>query len=166
MQDWNGVILEQLIWIVIGLVVTVIWLMIWNLVQGSKLRKIRRKYELIMQGSGVEDLESVLIDLKLQQGKLEDAIESHGQALADLQELVPKQKAKIGMKRYNAFAEHGSELSFSIAFINDEKDGVVLTSIYNRDGSFMYAKPLTKGDSPHALSPEELEVIALAAQEK
>ncbi|WP_339158088.1 DUF4446 family protein [Paenibacillus sp. FSL W8-0186] len=164
MQEWNQLILEQLVWVVIGLVIVVVWLLIWNLLQGSKLRKIRRKYELMMQGTGVEDLEGLLIDLKLQQGKLEDAQEQQQQILKQLQSLVPKQKAKIGIKRYNAFAERGNDLSFSIAFINDEKDGVVLTGIYNREGSYVYAKPLTKGESPHALSTEELEVIALAAQ--
>lgn len=164
MQDWNELILEQLVWVVIGLVIVVVWLLIWNLLQGGKLRKIRRKYELMMQGAGVEDLEGLLIDLKLQQGKLEDVQEQQQKILERLQMLMPKQKAKIGMKRYNAFAERGNDLSFSIAFIDDEKDGVVMTSIYNRDGSHVYAKPLTKGESPHALSPEEVEVIALAAQ--
>lgn len=164
MQEWNELILEQLVWVVIGLVVVVVWLLIWNLLQGGKLRKLRRKYEVMMQGAGVEDLEGLLIDLKLQQGKLEDAQEQQKKVLDQLQRLVPKQKAKIGMKRYNAFAERGNDLSFSIAFINDEKDGVVITGIYNRDGSLVYAKPLTKGESPHALSPEEVEVIALALQ--
>ncbi|MFD3258955.1 DUF4446 family protein [Paenibacillus lentus] len=164
MQEWNELILEQLVWVVIGLVIVVVWLLIWNLLQGGKLRKIRRKYDVMMQGSGVEDLEGLLIDLKLQQGKLEDAQEQQKKMLDQLQRLVPKQKAKIGMKRYNAFAERGNDLSFSIAFINDEKDGVVITGIYNRDGSYVYAKPLTKGESPHALSPEEVEVIALAEQ--
>lgn len=164
MQEWNELILEQLVWVVIGLVIVVVWLLIWNLLQGGKLRKIRRKYDVMMQGSGVEDLEGLLIDLKLQQGKLEDAQEQQKKMLDQLQKLVPKQKAKIGMKRYNAFAERGNDLSFSIAFINDEKDGVVITGIYNRDGSYVYAKPLTKGESPHALSPEEVEVIALAEQ--
>jgi len=164
MQEWNELILEQLVWVVIGLVVVVVWLLIWNLLQSSKLRKIRRRYEVMMQGTGVEDLESLLIDLKLQQGKLEDAQDRQQKILEQLQRLVPKQKAKIGIKRYNAFAERGNDLSFSIAFINDEKDGVVITGIYNREGSYVYAKPLTKGESPHALSTEELEVIALAAQ--
>ncbi|GAA0136056.1 DUF4446 family protein [Paenibacillus sp. YSY-4.3] len=164
MQEWNGLILEQLVWVVIGLVIVVVWLLIWNLLQGSKLRKIRRKYETMMQGTGVENLEGLLVDLKLQQGKLEDAQEQQQKVLGQLQTMVPKQKAKIGIKRYNAFAERGNDLSFSIAFINDEKDGVVITGIYNREGSYVYAKPLTKGESPHALSTEELEVIALAAQ--
>ncbi|WP_019639404.1 DUF4446 family protein [Paenibacillus fonticola] len=164
MQEWNELILEQLVWVVIGLVIVVVWLLIWNLLQGSKLRKMRRKYELMMQGSGVEDLESLLIDLKIQQGKIEDSQAEQKNVIDQLLKLVPKQKAKIGMKRYNAFAEQGSELSFSVAFINDEKNGVVITGIYNRDGSYVYAKPLTNGESPHALSPEEVEVIALAAK--
>ena len=52
----------------------------------------------------------------------------------------------MGVKRYNAYGERGSDLSFSMAMINDNKDGMILTGIYNRDGSYVYAKPL-KGES-------------------
>lgn len=163
MRDWNDLILNQLFPIVGIIVILFVWLFIWNLVQGGKLRKMRKKYDLMMQGSGVEDLESLLIDLKMQQGKIEDIQETQARQLGELQRLMPKQKARIGIKRYNAFGERGNDLSFSIAFINEEQDGVVLTGLYNRDGSFVYAKSLSKGESSHALSPEEREAIALAA---
>ncbi|MCM3702574.1 DUF4446 family protein [Paenibacillus macerans] len=163
MRDWNDLILDQLFPIVGIIIILFVWLFIWNLVQGGKLRKMRKKYDLMMQGSGVEDLESLLIDLKMQQGKIEDIQETQARQLGELQRLMPKQKAKIGIKRYNAFGERGNDLSFSIAFINEEQDGVVLTGIFNRDGSFVYAKSLSKGESSHALSPEEREAIALAA---
>ncbi|RRJ62994.1 DUF4446 family protein [Paenibacillus oralis] len=163
MRDWNDLILDQLFLVVGIIIILFVWLFVWNLVQGGKLRKMRKKYDLMMQGTGVEDLESLLIDLKMQQGKIEDIQETQARQLGELQRLMPKQKAKIGIKRYNAFGERGNDLSFSIAFINEDQDGVVLTGIYNRDGSFVYAKSLSKGESSHALSPEEQEAIALAA---
>lgn len=162
MQEWNDLIFEQLVWIVGGIALLLIGLMIWNLVQGSKLRKMKKKYELMMQGTGIDHLEDVLIDLKMQQGKLEDVQEELNRKLASVQAKLPLQKAHIGIKRYNAFGETGNDLSFSIAIINELQDGVVVTGIYNRDGSFVYAKGLEHGESTHALSPEEREAIALA----
>lgn len=164
MREWNDLIIDQVIWVVGGLVLLILWLLIWNFMQGNKLRKMRKKYELMMQGAGVQDLESLLIDLKIQQSKIEDVQEEQAQQIQHFQKRIPQQKAKIGIKRYNAFGESGTDLSFSIAFVNDQLDGVVITGLYYRDGSFVYAKALDKGESPHALSPEEQEAIALAGQ--
>ncbi|WP_410770101.1 DUF4446 family protein [Fontibacillus sp. BL9] len=162
MQEWNELILDQLVWIIGGLAVLVLWLLIWNFVQGGKLRKLRKKYELMMAGTGVDDLEGLLIDLKNGQGKIEDIQSEQQQQIAKINALMPKQKAKVGIKRYNAFGERGNELSFSVAFVDDQKDGVVITGLYSRDGSYVYAKSLTRGESTHALSPEEIEAISLA----
>lgn len=165
MVELSELIIEQIHWIVIGLVGIVFLLLIWNLVQGSKLKKMRRKYELMMKSSGVDNLEELLIDLRSQ---LELQSEEQGkqkQSLESLLNRLPKKKANIGMKRYKAFAEHGSDLSFSVAWVDDEKNGVVITGIYNRDGSYVYAKPLVKGESSYTLSPEEKEAIAHAIQE-
>ncbi|WP_334072694.1 MULTISPECIES: DUF4446 family protein [Paenibacillus] len=162
MQEWSKLFSDQLAWIVTGVAIILFWLLIWNFVQGAKLRKMRRKYEQMMQGTGIEDLESLLIDLKNQQGIIEDVQAEQRQQLEKISNLLPKQKAKIGLKRYNAFGERGNELSFSVAFVDDQKNGIVITGLYSRDGSYVYAKPLTGGESQHALSPEEIEAIALA----
>lgn len=162
MREWNELIIDQLAWIVGGLAVLTLWLLIWNFIQGGKLRKVRRRYEQMMQGTGIEDLEGLLIDLKNQQGKIEDIQSEQQQELDRVKTLLPKQKAKVGIKRYNAFGERGNDLSFSVAFVDDMKNGVVITGLYSRDGSYVYAKPLTGGESPHSLSSEEVEAIALA----
>lgn len=162
MREWNQLILDQLAWIVGGMAIAILWLLIWNFVQGAKLRKLRKKYLLMMNGTGIEDLEDLLIDLKNGQGKLEDAQAKQQQDIAKINALLPKQKSKVGIKRYNAFGERGNELSFSVAIVDDQKDGVVITGLYSRDGSYVYAKALNKGHSEHALSNEEVEAIALA----
>lgn len=166
MREWNQLIIDQLAWIVGGVAVAILLLLVWNIVQGAKLRKLRRKYMLMMNGTGIEDLEDLLIDLKNGQGKLEDAQAKQQQDIARISALLPKQKSKIGIKRYNAFGERGNELSFSLAIVDDLKDGVVITGLYSRDGSYVYAKALTKGESTHALSNEEVEAIALAGSEE
>ena len=73
-----------------------------------------------------------------------------------------KKKGNIGIHRYNAFAERGSDLSFSLAIINDEKDGMVMSGIHGRDNTFVYAKPVKEGQSAYTLTPEEIEAINLA----
>lgn len=69
---------------------------------------------------------------------------------------------KIGVVRYNAFDNVGSDLSFSIAIMDNNDDGVVLSSLYSRDSSSTYAKPIAGGKSKHALSAEEIKAIDMA----
>ncbi|WP_044481571.1 DUF4446 family protein [Paenibacillus antibioticophila] len=165
MQEWNALLLDQMIWIVMGFVVILLWLLLWNLIQGSKLRGMRKRYNQMMAGTGIEDLEGLLIDLKNQQALLEENQNDHNLQLERINHLLPKQKAKIGIKRYNAFGERGNELSFSAAFVDDQKNGIIITGLYSRDGSYVYAKPLEHGQSSYALSSEEEEAIALAGNE-
>lgn len=165
MQEWNALLLDQMIWIVMGFVVILLWMLLWNLIQGSKLRGMRKRYNQMMAGTGIEDLEGLLIDLKNQQALLEENQNDHNLQLERINLLLPKQKAKIGIKRYNAFGERGNELSFSAAFVDDQKNGIIITGLYSRDGSYVYAKPLEHGQSSYALSSEEEEAIALAGNE-
>ena len=49
--------------------------------------------------------------------------------------------------RYNAFDDMGSQLSFSLALLDDFKNGIVLTSIYGREDTVTYCKEIKDGTS-------------------
>ncbi len=66
---------------------------------------------------------------------------------------------KIGMVRYNPFSGIGGDQSFSIAMLNADNDGVVITGIFSNEGNRVYAKPVEKGGSKYLLSDEEKEAI-------
>lgn len=69
---------------------------------------------------------------------------------------------KVGVVRYNAFNDVGSDLSFAIALLDANDDGFVINGIYARDSSATYAKPITGGNSKHTLSAEEMQALDLA----
>ena len=79
-----------------------------------------------------------------------------------LEDNIAKCTQKIGMVRYNAFHDTGSDLSFTLALLNEYNDGVVLNGIYSRDMSNIYAKPVEAGKSKYALSDEEKQAIEKA----
>ncbi|EHQ92365.1 DUF4446 family protein [Desulfosporosinus youngiae] len=64
--------------------------------------------------------------------------------------------------RFRAFEDVGSDLSFAFALLNQEGDGVVLSSIHSREEARVYAKPISGGQSTYLLSDEEKEVVAKA----
>ena len=66
---------------------------------------------------------------------------------------------KMGLVRYNAFKDTGSDLSFALAILDEYNNGIVLNGIYARDSSNIYAKPVENGQSKYILSEEEKEAI-------
>lgn len=72
-----------------------------------------------------------------------------------LQEKLKKCVQKTGIVRYRAFDNVGGDLSFSVALLDENNDGIVLTGIYGRDYSPTYAKPINSGTSKYDLSEEE-----------
>jgi len=71
---------------------------------------------------------------------------------------------KIGIVRFNAFKDVGSDLSFALALLDEKNDGVVLNGIYSRDVSNIYAKPVKNGTSTYTLSNEEEQAISKAVK--
>jgi hypothetical protein len=69
---------------------------------------------------------------------------------------------RVGVIRYNAFDNVGSDLSYSIALLNDSDNGIVLSGIYSRDSSSTYVKPINNGKSQYKLSDEEMQALDIA----
>ncbi|MCD7777751.1 MAG: DUF4446 family protein [Clostridiales bacterium] len=74
---------------------------------------------------------------------------------------------RVGVVRYNPFSDVGSDLSFSIALLDNTYSGFVITGIYTRQGSFTYLKLVRKGrgdenDQRYRLSKEETEAVQRA----
>ncbi len=69
---------------------------------------------------------------------------------------------KCGIYRYNAYKDTGSDLSFTLALLNEKNDGVVLNGIYSRETSNIYAKPVINGNSAYKMTDEEKEAIKRA----
>lgn len=80
----------------------------------------------------------------------------------NLDEDISKCIQKIGIVRYSAFKDTGSDLSFTVALLDEKNNGVVFNGIYSREMSNIYAKPVENGNSKYTLSNEEIEAIEKA----
>jgi hypothetical protein len=92
-----------------------------------------------------------------------DASDEHVQQLqGDMAQLVsglPNSIQAIGLVRFQAFMDYGGDQSFALAIADAAGDGVIISSIFARDGTRVYAKPLTGWTSSYSLSFEEEEAI-------
>ena len=80
----------------------------------------------------------------------------------ELQEMKKQNKMsiqKVGIIRYNPFSNTGSDLSFSVALLDGGNNGIVVTSLYSREGNRVYGKAVKNAKSEHSLSEEEQKAI-------
>ena len=69
----------------------------------------------------------------------------------------------IGLVRFNPFEDTGSDQSFAIALLDDERTGIVVSSLHGRDGTRIFAKPIHAGQASHSLSAEEQRALGIAS---
>ncbi len=90
------------------------------------------------------------------------AVEQFGERLADLERTYRRDVHRIGFIRYNSFDDVGSDLSFTLALLNDDGDGIVLTNIFSREETRTYGKAVRKFVPQQGASKEEQSAIAMA----
>lgn len=70
---------------------------------------------------------------------------------------------KVNLVRFNPFNDLGGDQSFILVLLNEQQDGVVVTSLHSRDRTRIYAKPLKNGAGDNvSLSREEKLAIVKA----
>lgn len=107
------------------------------------------------------------------QATLQRAMTRLEEGLSDLQSLVERQGEVTerslrtslrfqGMVRYDAYRDMGGSQSWSIALLDGNQSGAVVTSLHARDHARVYLKELVEGAPGQRLSPEEERAVALA----
>ena len=153
-------------YIVIGMIMIILLLFIVVIILFKTIGSIDKRYRRLMRGTSGKNLEE-LINTKLDY--VEEAKITCEKALSKSEILEEKMKdciQKVAIMRYKAFEDVGSDLSFSIAILDDKNDGILLTGIYAREDSTTYAKPVDKGISRYDLSEEEIVVLNEAINKK
>jgi len=96
--------------------------------------------------------------------KLEERIDLLSNDLTIEKEKNSLALRKMGLIRYNPFKDGGGDQSFSLALLEENDSGFVLTSIYTNEGVRIFAKPVLKGESTYQLSEEERQAIKKAKE--
>jgi hypothetical protein len=152
--------------LLVGFVIVIILFLIIVFVLWSKLNKLRKSYLSMLNGNESLNVEDTLIELQGKMAALNDKSDTANQQIQTILGQMKKMKSHVGVHRYNAFAGSGNDLSFSVALLDEEQDGVVISGIHNREETYVYAKPLQQGQSKYQLSPEEKEAIHRSLQKK
>ncbi len=130
----------------------VIILLIWIGMLEHRLGKF-------FSGTKGQNLEQVMMLISKQVAELNDTQKKVNSHLVIVDQRLDKSIRRIETIRFNPFLDAGSNQSFAMAFLNDEGDGVIISSLYARDRMSIFAKPITGGKSEFELTSEEKEVL-------
>lgn len=142
------------------LFISIVILLVLYIINIANLKKLRNSYLKFMSklgnGENLEEIMKTYINRVNEVEKKNDEIINYCNKIDNNIKICSQ---KVGIVRYNAFKDTGSDLSFSLAILDDYNNGVVLNGIYARDSSNIYAKPVENGESKYVLSNEEKEAI-------
>ena len=133
--------------------------LIWMAV---KVRALLRRYRQMLVGPQEGNLEKILLEQAEGVRAALARVEEVEEAQRRLEEKSVRCLQRLGVVRYNAFQDTGSDLSFSVALLDANGDGVVVSSLYGREESRTYGKPVRNGESEYFLTAEEREAISRA----
>jgi hypothetical protein len=150
-------------WIAIGaavavLVVAVVVVLVW--LDGRRNRAERQS--VLGDTSGRRDLVDFAITLQARVDDLHRAVDEIAAAVARVDRRMDATIARTAIVRYDAYESAGGRQSASVALLDANRSGVVLTAIQGRDYARVYVKELDQGKASIALSPEEQQAVERA----
>jgi Protein of unknown function (DUF4446) len=141
--------------VVAALAIWVAWL------QRSDALLHRRLRRLFGEGEGVR-LDELLDRQFRRLDTVAEKVDALNRLHRELETLSQQSIQKVGVVRFNPFADTGGDQSFAVALLDAAGNGVVLSSLHGRADTRIFAKVVQGGRSKHALSDEEQDAIRKA----
>lgn len=159
-MDQINLMLNENIAVIVAVLLLLIIIQAIMLMRAKKrVKGLQEKYDFFTKGTDNVDIGELLTETlsEVRAGRIEmEKLESR---CNDLRNQLKDCVQKVGVVRFNAFDDTGSDLSYSVALLDERKDGVVFSSIFGRDENRCYAKPVKAGKSEYPLSKEEQEAL-------
>lgn len=144
----------------------VLAIVVWLAAVTFWVYKTSKHYSRLAGSTGRSDLRGILEKLLDRQNEVDEHIRKVEEGLGNLEKRTRGHLQKVGLVRFNPFAETGGDQSFALAVLNGEDSGVVILSLHGREGTRVYVKPIKEGKSRYDLSREEQQAIAQAQKGK
>ena len=123
------------------------------------------KWRVLFRGKKAGTLEDAVIETRNGLEELVRTVATLKERTASLDERVKKSISGVGTVRFNPFrGTSGSNQSFATALLDEEGNGVVLSSIYSREHVSVFAKPVKNRASEYGLTEEEKRAIEEAGK--
>lgn len=128
---------------------------VWVVITEKRLKRF-------FLGKKAKDLEDTIVLLENEITKLKKAKDNIEKDITAINNKLKKSIRGLETIRFNPFPDQGSNQSFAIGLLNEEGDGVVMSSLYSRDRMSIFAKPIKNNKSEYELTVEEKEALKKA----
>ncbi len=146
-------------YIIIGLAAITLIMIVLYICVLLKMKKLYKTYDKFMRGKDAESLEEAILKQFDQIEKLEKSDEEKKEKIDQIFETLESVYQKIGLVKYDAFREMSGKLSYTFALLDQKNNGIIISSMYSREGCYSYAKEIIRGESYINLSEEEKEAL-------
>lgn len=125
---------------------------------------MQRRYKKMMAGSEGENIEAMLTRNTDEVAKFAEEQQKTNDDIKRIEDLLERAITRVAVVRFNAFEDTSSELSYCVALLDDNKNGVIISAINGREESRSYAKPIENGmSSQYKLTKEEEQALREAS---
>ena len=143
---------------ILGVLMIVMYLLIINLYYN--LNYMKKRYKKMM--TGIDDganLERMLLGHIDETSSVAQETEKLKAENKRIDDLLKRALTRVSVVRFRAFEDMGSDLSYSVALLDSHNNGVVMSSIFGREDSRSYVKPIENGTSTYQLTAEEEQAL-------
>ena len=127
-------------------------LLIWLFL---RLRDFGMQHSQLVAGEEVPSIEEIVLKHKKPLAPHNKNLKELGKILEELVESNRFNVQKTGLVRFNPFAEAGGNMSFTLALLDGNDNGIVISSLHAREGTRIYGKSIANGKSEYHLTEEE-----------
>ncbi len=154
-----------LIW-ALALTILLIVGIVWVLDLQSRLRRLQERHEKLFTGEAAEDanLAVAMANLSTRLSETNARTERLVARTEQIDAALLRTVQGVGLVRFRAFQDTGGDQSFALALTDGEGNGTVVSALYGRGATRIYAKPVQAWLSPKPLGEEEEQALAEARQ--
>ena len=142
-------------YILLILAILIVVLIIMNIVSLVKIGKVKKRLKKFMKGKDAQSLEKEIIGLYEDNKFLKNMVDTNKRDIRDLNKRFTKAFQKVGLVKYDAYQQMGGLLSFSLALLDEDNNGLILNSVHSTEGCYTYTKEVRMGECKLELSNEE-----------
>jgi hypothetical protein len=139
---------------------------VWLIVISFFLFKEFALFNKLTKGVEVTDLKKILEKVISREDENSSKINELSKSLRLLEEEGKFHVQKVSLVRFNPFKELGGDHSFSLAILDGEDTGIIITSLHTRDRTRVYMKDVVNGKSSSELSADEKRALISAQKRK
>ena len=132
----------------------------------GKFKKLYRTYDRFMRGKDMESMEETVLAQFERIEALEKSNEEKDRQIESIFENLQHVYQKTGLIKYDAFREMSGKLSYAVALLDKEDNGILVNSMYSREGCYSYVKTISGGKCSIEMSEEEQKALKIAVNKE